>query len=82
LEIEEFYKKQEFLIDKWCSRTLLEPLRHLLNGQAALNGLTDGWSEMLYELKTIRAQNKDLLSNDEFEVLVNLIHAAEAAIDI
>ena len=79
--MEEFIRNQEFLIDRWCSRKQLKPLRHLLNGQASLNGLTDGWSDMLTELKTIRSQCTDELQQDEFEKLVQLIHHAQAALE-
>ena len=79
--MEEFIRNQEFLIDRWCSRKQLKPLRHLLNGQASLNGLTDGWSDMLTELKTIRSQCTDELQQDEFEKLVQLIHYAQAALE-
>jgi hypothetical protein len=79
--MDEFIEKQAFLIDRWCSRKQLKPLRHLLNGEASLNGLTDGWEEMLTELKTIRAQNKEELKQDEFEIIVELIHVVETVLN-
>ena len=79
--MKEFINNQQFLIDRWCSRKYLEPLRHLLNGQASLNGLSDGMCEMLHELKTIRANYSHELPNDEFEILVSLIHFVERSME-
>lgn len=79
--MEVFINNQEFLIDRWCSRKQLKPLRHLLNGQASLNGLTDGWAGMLTELNTIRAQCTDELQPDEFETVVQLIHKVQEALE-
>ena len=81
METDEYIKKREFLIDRWCSRQELKPLRHFLNGQASLNGLSDGWEAMLSELKTIRAQYTEELKQDEFDAIVELIHATQAALD-
>ena len=77
MDIEEFTEKLNHLIDKWCSRKELKPLRRILNGQASLNGLTDGWGEMLNELKSIRAQNSKELDPEELKIVVELIHATE-----
>ena len=69
--------KIDFLIDRWCERRELQPLRRLLNGQASINGLTDGWFEMHDELKAIRAQDKAFLNDDEMDVIVELIQSIE-----
>jgi len=47
-----FTKMFDHLIDNWCERKELGPLRLILNGRASLNGLTDGYEECLYELQT------------------------------
>ena len=70
-------EKIRFLIDRWCDRRELQPLRRLLNGQASINGLTDGWIEIRDELRTIRAQDKAVLKNDELKVVAELIQNIE-----
>ncbi|HSS63660.1 MAG TPA: hypothetical protein VLS27_04445 [Gammaproteobacteria bacterium] len=70
-------EKIRFLIDRWCERRELQPLRRLLNGQASINGLTDGWIEIRDELRTIRAQDKAVLRNDEMKVVAELIQDIE-----
>ncbi len=65
------------MIDRWCERRELQPLRRLLNGQASINALTDGWYEMRDELRIIRAQDKAALNNDEMDVVIELIQSIE-----
>ncbi|MEL7025035.1 MAG: hypothetical protein AAGL69_14970 [Pseudomonadota bacterium] len=70
----------EFLTDRWCARRTLEPLRRLLNARAALNGLTDGWSDFRFELQSIRADFQSDLESDEFDALVDAIDIADNAL--
>ncbi len=70
-------EKIHFLIDRWCERRELQALRRLPNGQASINGLTDGWIEMRDELRTIRAKDKAVLKNDEMDVVIELIQDIE-----
>ena len=77
MESSEYKNKQEYLIDRWCARKQLNPLRHILNGRSGLNGLTDGWESMLTDLKSIRSECKAELVKDEFDTLVELIHETE-----
>lgn len=54
----------ESLIDAWCSRRALVPLRILLPAYPLPNGLTDGWgalSEALLDIENLRSD----LSGDE-----------------
>jgi hypothetical protein len=73
-------RKIRFLIDRWCERRELEPLRRLLNGRASINGLTDGWNEMRDELRTIRARHKALLKDDELSAVIEITHIIEGDI--
>ena len=77
MDIAKFEKNLDYLIEQWCSRKQLAPLCHILNAQASLNGLTDGFEEMLLELKTIRSQNSNALDNNEMDIVIELIHATE-----
>lgn len=75
---EELGSKLDFLIDAWCARKELVPLRHILDGSQAINGLTDGWMELLKELQTIRAQYRPLLTPQELEVVIELQHEIDS----
>lgn len=81
MESEDFNNKIEFLIDRWCDRRQLEPLRHILNARVSLNGLTDGWNDFLRDLKTIRTNYSKSIKDDEFEALVALIYEADKAVN-
>ena len=80
MDIAKFENNLDYLIEKWCSRKQLAPLRRILNAQASINGLTDGLEEMLLELKTIRSQHADELEKKEMDIVIELIHATEAAL--
>ena len=43
------------LVHAWCDRRELRALARLLPAWSANNGLTDGWSDVLDALRTIRA---------------------------
>ena len=69
---EELGSKINWLIEAWCARKELGPLRRILNGSVAINGLTDGWAELLTQLQTIRAQDSERLTKQELNVVVEL----------
>lgn len=71
---EEIGAKIDYLVSAWCARKELVPLRHILNGAASINGLTDGWAELLAALRTIRAQCKDRITEQELDVVIELQH--------
>jgi len=81
MEKSEFIKHQDLLIERWCDRRELKPLRRFLNGIAALNGLTDGFEDMLTELRTIRGLDRVCLKEDELEIVIELIHDIEDALE-
>lgn len=69
---EEITTKIDFLVSAWCARKALKPLRHMLNGAASINGLTDGWAGLLAELQTIRAECTALITEQELDVVIEL----------
>ena len=77
MDTDRFFKTFDRLIDGWCESKELRPLRHILNGKASLNGLTDGYEECLHTLRTIRAQHREDLTPKELDGLVDLIHGIE-----
>ena len=57
------------LIDRWCERRALNPLRRILPAYPLTNNLTDGW-HMLYDaLRDVRAFCRDELSAAEQQQL-------------
>ncbi len=80
MDTDTFIKSFDYLRDQWCERRELRPLRHILNGRASLNGLTDGYEECVCALRTIRAEYRDSLSSEEFDAVIDLIHAIESAL--
>jgi hypothetical protein len=57
-----------YLIDAWCERRCLSPLRQILNGWPS-NGLTDGAYELLDALQLARADGRDVATDFESELL-------------
>ena len=69
------------LIDTWCERRALNPLRLILPGYFAFNGLTDGW-ELLYEaLREIRALCREEITAAEQEEIGKAIMAVQNALE-
>ena len=77
----EFNRKSDELINGWCDRRELTPLRLLLNGRAAFKGLTDGYEDLAHALKSIRAQNRDVLTAKESKIIIELQHEIAGALD-
>ncbi len=46
------------LIDTWCERRALSPLAVLLPAYTSNNGLTDGWTEVMEALRTLRGAGR------------------------
>jgi hypothetical protein len=63
------------LIDGWCDRRELGALARVLPAHRANNGLTDGWSDLLEALRTLRADRS--LPGDEQRKVDQLVGAVE-----
>ena len=51
-----------------------------VNPYLSFNGLTDGWAELAAGLKSIRAQDRDMLTAEEMTTINDLIRATDKAI--
>ena len=71
----------EFLIERWCERRALNPLRYLLSARASLNGLTDGWEDFRTNIRSIRARYSAELPEDELTAVIELIGIANKGLD-
>jgi hypothetical protein len=58
------------LIDGWCERRALGPLAVLLPAYTSNNGLTDGWTDVMEALRTLRGSR--YLPEDEHRVIEDL----------
>jgi hypothetical protein len=68
------------LIDAWCERRALAPLRILLPAWPMPMGLTDDWHTLRDALRHVRAMAKDVLTEDEKNSLNTAIALVDQAI--
>lgn len=78
---EEFWGAIDGLIDSWCERRALKPLSWVLRPYFAFNGLTDGWTDLLNGFKSIHLRCRDDVSEQELEILCELIRTAKRALN-
>jgi len=67
----------EKLVDAWCGRRDLAPLRHVLPSFPLTNPLTDGWADLLRALEEVRACCRDRLPESELETIQDCIVAVQ-----
>lgn len=77
---EEFFGDLRTLVERWCDERKLGALSRLLPGYLSMNGLTDGWSDLLQGLMSARALGHAAFSSKDWDTLNDLIHASEAAV--
>ena len=70
----------EQLIDNWCGRRALGPLRQILSCYPRVSGLTDEWAALATCFKTIRVQFATELAGQELEQVIALQHLAESIV--
>lgn len=63
------------LVDGWCERRALIPLRYILNSYPLSSGLTDEWGALLDSLKDIKTLCRGELTGDEMNVLLETVNA-------
>jgi hypothetical protein len=68
------------LIDGWCGRRALRPLRVILQCYPLVSGLTDEWASLATGLKTIRVQFATDLVAEELDQVIELQHLAESVV--
>ena len=66
------------IIDGWCERRALRPLRVILQCYPLVSGLTDEWASLATGLKTIRVQFANDLVAKELDQVIELQHLAES----
>ena len=68
------------LVNAWCDRRAIGPLRVILACYPLVNNLTDDWAAVASGLKTIRVQHARDLEPSEMDTVVRLQHLAESVV--
>lgn len=68
------------LVDGWCDRRSLTPLRFILLGYPLASPLTDGWGLLLESLQNVRAFAKEDLTDQELNEIGRIIGAVDRLI--
>jgi hypothetical protein len=76
----EFFETLRNLIGAWCDKRSLRPLSRILGPYLSFNGLTDGWAELAMGLKSIRAQDRDILTAEEMATINDLIRSTDKTV--
>jgi hypothetical protein len=72
---ENILESVKILVDAWCDRRCLLALRFILQGYPLSSPLTDGWAELLKALEDVRAFAKGKITEEETQVVHQLIGA-------
>jgi hypothetical protein len=68
------------LVNAWCDRRAIEPLRVILACYPITNNLTDDWAAIAAGLKAIRVHHSRDLVPSELDTVVRLQHLAESVV--
>ena len=68
------------LVDAWCDRRAIGPLRIILSCYPLVNNLTDDWDALASGLKAIRVKHSHHLEQGEMDTVARLQHLAEAIV--
>ena len=77
---EEFFATLRQQIERWCDQRRLRELALLLPGYTSFFGLTDDWARLYEGLKATRAIGREKFSDAEWQLLNDLVLAAERAV--
>lgn len=67
-------------IERWCDQRRFRELAVLLPGYTSFFGLTDDWARLHEALKATRALGRQRFSETEWQLLNDLVAAAERAV--
>jgi len=73
----DIFSKIDKLVDGWCERRALKPLRFILRSYPLCSGLTDEWGELLDSLKDIKGLAGTELTAEEKTATIELVNAVE-----
>jgi len=71
------FERLDHLVDGWCGRRALGPLRCILQGYPLLSGLSDEWHQLRAALRDVRALGRDVLTPEERESVDQALREVE-----
>jgi hypothetical protein len=77
---EDFFVALKQQIERWCDERRLRELALLLPGYTTFFGLTDDWARLYEALKATRALGRERFSDTDWQLLNDLVSAAERAV--
>ena len=77
----DLFSDLDTLIDEWCERRALNPLRGLLPAYPILMGTSDEWHNLYNALRDISASYRDELKGDETKRLNRAVVAIQKILD-
>ena len=69
------------LVDGWCDRRALAPLRHMLRGYPLVTGLSDEWHELRAALRNVRGLADGELTAAERESVEQALRDVEHTLE-
>jgi hypothetical protein len=76
-----FARTIERLIDGWCEKRKLQPLRLILPVYPLSGGLTEDWGDLHAALRQVRISCRDELDETEMDAVIELIHEVERVLE-
>ena len=77
---DEFFAALRQQIERWCDERNFAALARLLPAYTAFHGLTDSWADLSEALKATRALGRERFRDAEWQLLNDLVSAAERAV--
>lgn len=77
---QELFQNLDRLVDAWCDRRALRPLRCLLTSYPLSNPLTDGWADLLTSLKDVRAFARQQITAEELKSIDECIRVIDGIV--
>ena len=74
---QELFQILQTLVDAWCERQALQPLRCILRGYPLVNPLTDGWADLITALRDVRAFAREQVTPEELKSVDECIRAID-----
>jgi hypothetical protein len=78
---DELFEILDGLIDGWCEKRALNPLRRILAGYPMPSMLTDSWDALYEALRDVRAFCRDELSETELELVGKAVLMVQIVLD-
>lgn len=77
----ELFALLDHLVDRWCERRALRPLRIILKAYPMVSALTDNWGELRSALRQLRSLRDPDVSDAEAAIVEDALRAIERALD-